>query len=142
MDLTISIVYVYEKDYLENCVRSIFDSKPACDFEVYIVDNNSEHDTPKLVCEKYPQIKLLETRHLYSFAAANNWVISRAKGEFVLLINADIQSLPGSIDNLVGFMKANPEAGAGTGMLLLRSDMKPQVGFNIRSFPRVISTTL
>jgi N-acetylglucosaminyl-diphospho-decaprenol L-rhamnosyltransferase len=141
VDLTISIVYTYEKDYLENCVRTIFESKPACEFEVYVVDNFSKHDVPQKVCEKYPSVKFLRTEHLYSFSASNNWVIGRAKGEFVLLMNPDIETLPGSIDNLVKTMSENPDVGALGGMLLSKSNHKPQVGFNVRRYPTVRSTT-
>jgi len=140
VDLTISIVYVYEKDLIENCIKSIYESKPECSFEIYLVDNNSGHDEPRIIKGKYPDINLLQTQHLFSFSAANNWVIHRAKGEFVLLMNPDIETLPGSLDNFVAFMRKYPEAGAASGVLLSRANMKPQVGFNIREFPKVKST--
>lgn len=61
------------------------------DFEVLLVDNGSSDPLQKDILEKYPLLKI----HLYSleknigFAAGNNYAAERARGKYLVLLNAD-----------------------------------------------------
>ena len=62
MDLSVIIVNWNTKKLLENCLASIFKFTEDVNFEVIVVDNGSEDDSPKLVKEKFPQVAILILR--------------------------------------------------------------------------------
>ena len=59
------------------------------------------------------------------FAAAVNQAYARSSGEFVLLLNSDVDLTPGSLSALVRFLLDHPDV-AGVGPLYLNPDGSPQ----------------
>ena len=109
MDLSISIVSWNVKEYLRNCLRSVFDTVNNVSFEVIVVDNNSNDETVQMVKDEFPFVKLIENKKNLGFAAANNQAIKQAKGKYILLLNPDTIILPGTIKGMVDFMNSHPE---------------------------------
>lgn len=81
-------------------------------FEVIVVDNNSTEDDPSIIKKRYPNIILVENPINYGFAAGNNFGLMRARGEYVLLINNDIEVPPGFMEPLIDKLENNPKIGA------------------------------
>lgn len=80
--------------------------------EVIVVDNNSTEDNPDIIKERYPNIVFIKNPINYGFAAGNNFGLMRAKGEYVFLLNNDIEVPPSFIEPLVDKLKQHPEIGA------------------------------
>lgn len=81
-------------------------------FEVIVVDNNSTDDDPATIKERYPNIIFIANPINYGFAAGNNFGLMRARGEYVLLLNNDIEVPKGFMEPLVEKLKKNPDIGA------------------------------
>lgn len=81
-------------------------------FEIIVIDNASPSDNPKVIKERFPNVILVENPINYGFAAGNNFGLMRARGEFVLLINNDIEVPPDFLEPLVNKLKNNPAIGA------------------------------
>ena len=81
-------------------------------FEVIVVDNNSVDDNPSIIKQRYPNIIFIQNPINYGFAAGNNFGIMRAKGDYVLLINNDIEVPPNFMEPLVQKLVDNPQIGA------------------------------
>ena len=111
MDLTISMVSWNVKEYLNNCLKSIYDTVNNLSFEVIMVDNNSNDGTAQMVKNQFPFIKLIENKRNCGFAVANNQAIKQASGKYILLLNPDTIILPGTIEGMVHFMNSHPKAG-------------------------------
>ncbi len=60
-------------------------------FEVIVVDNNSTEDDPTIIKERFPNIIFIQNPINYGFAAGNNFGLMRAKGDYVMLLNNDIE---------------------------------------------------
>ncbi len=80
--------------------------------EVIVVDNNSTEDNPDIIKERYPNIVFIKNPINYGFAAGNNFGLMRAKGDYVFLLNNDIEVPPYFIEPLVDKLEKHPKIGA------------------------------
>ena len=80
--------------------------------EVIVVDNHSTEDDPSIIKQRYPNIVFIQNPINYGFAAGNNYGLMRARGEYVMLLNNDIEVPPGFLEPLVAKLENHPEIGA------------------------------
>lgn len=125
-DLSIVIVSWNTCQHLENCLDSILRIPPSLSFEIWVVDNDSNDGTTKMVRERFSQVHLLENHENVGFARANNQAIERCTGKYLLLLNPDTLVDPASLNALVDFLESSPEAGA-AGAKLLNMDGSLQI---------------
>lgn len=81
-------------------------------FEVIVVDNNSTEDDPAIIKQRYPNIIFIQNPINYGFAAGNNFGLMRAKGDYVMLLNNDIEVPPDFMQPLVEKLEKNTKIGA------------------------------
>lgn len=92
----VSIV-IANKDHvedLERCISSILERTTYLNYEIVIVENNSEteeifeyYDSLK----KYKNIKVVKFEGEFNYSAVNNLGVKNASGEYILLLNNDTQ---------------------------------------------------
>ena len=98
--ISIIIVNYNSDDLLTNCVASIFKSKYE-NFEVVVVDNDS-NDNSHIKCkEKFPKIHLIESGKNLGYCEGNNLGMKQAKGTFIVILNPDTIVEPDWLDELV-----------------------------------------
>jgi GT2 family glycosyltransferase len=81
-------------------------------FEVIVVDNNSTEDDPAIIKKRYPNIIFIQNPINYGFAAGNNFGLMRARGEYIMLLNNDIEVPPNFMEPLVEKLEGNLKIGA------------------------------
>ncbi len=81
-------------------------------FEIIVVDNNSTEDDPTIIKQRYPNIIFIQNPINYGFAAGNNFGLMRARGDYVMLLNNDIEVPRNFMEPLVEKLENNPEIGA------------------------------
>ena len=92
----ISIV-IPNKDHvedLERCITSILERSTYDNFEILVVENNSETDAIQDYYAKLRQtdkVKVLTYFGEFNYSAVNNFGVSQAEGEYILLLNNDTQ---------------------------------------------------
>ncbi|HEY9049611.1 MAG TPA: glycosyltransferase family 2 protein [Ohtaekwangia sp.] len=79
--------------------------------EIIVVDNGSRDTSARSLKQEFPEINLIETGKNLGFAGGNNVGLEQAKGEYLLLINNDVEVVPGFLEPLVGIFQQQPEAG-------------------------------
>jgi len=131
MMLSIIIVSWNTAFLLENCLTSIFANPPTSPFEIWVVDNSSTDESPRMVREKFTQVHLIENHENLGFARANNQAIQRCTGKYILLLNPDTLVKPGALQALVDFLNQHSEAGA-AGSKLIRGDGSLQISSHPR----------
>ncbi len=89
--------------------------------EVIVVDNGSTDGTVEHVRAQWPAVTVLALPENTGFAAATNRGIERARGEFVALVNNDVELHPDFLRELVTALAADPGA-ASAAAKMLRSD--------------------
>ena len=82
-------------DDLEKCLCSVYDKSTYKNFEVIVVENNSTepetfeyYDAAK---EKYDNLKVITWEKGFNYSAINNFAAKQANGEYILLLNNDIE---------------------------------------------------
>ncbi|MBM4429962.1 MAG: glycosyltransferase family 2 protein [Chloroflexi bacterium] len=113
MDLSVVIVSWNVKDLLAGCLESVYRSLQAESFEceVFVVDNASSDGSPEMVCQRYPQVRLLANAENKGFAAANNQALAEIEGRCVLLLNPDTVVRGRALGALWRFLHQMPSAG-------------------------------
>lgn len=79
--------YNYEK-YIERCIASCLQQKDFSDFEVIVVDDGSIDNT-KLILEEYSGKINFYLNNNQGIELASNFGISKAKGEYIVRVDAD-----------------------------------------------------
>ena len=100
---------------LERCVESVFHKTTYPNFELIIVDNQSD-DTTTLnyfaQVERDRGVKVLHYDAPFNFSAINNFAVRHACGEIIGLLNNDLEVItPDWLSEMVGHA-ARPEIGA------------------------------
>lgn len=91
MKLSIIIVNWNSWDYLEKCIQSILKSiKKIQDFEILVIDNNSVKDYSELISKISDKIIIYKSKENLGFPKANNFLIKKAKGSNIALVNPDV----------------------------------------------------
>ncbi|HXV60632.1 MAG TPA: glycosyltransferase family 2 protein [Vicinamibacteria bacterium] len=137
--LSVVIVSWNASRYTERCLASLIDHAPARPYEVLVVDNGSADGSGEVARRFGPPVRVFELSHNQGFAAASNEGFRNSGNEYVLFLNSDIEVGETALENLCRFMDEHPEAAAAGGKLL-GSDGQPQRGFNVRTFPTMMST--
>ncbi len=136
MKLSIIIVGWKTRNLLEVCLASVYKQAQNLDFEVFVVENNSQDGTCEMIRSQFPQVLLIDNSVNVGFAKANNIAIKRSHGDYILLLNPDTEVLDSAIDKTMSFMEKTPDAGV-VGCRLLNKDLSLQL--SCRTFPTLIS---
>lgn len=124
--ISILVVGYNSADLIAKCLGSIPAACQQHSYEVLFVDQG-DGSTERVVEASFPSVSILESRGNLGFAGGNNLLASQADGAFLLLLNPDVELLPGSIDALMDGVSRHPDASAWGGVTLDR-DGKPDVG--------------
>lgn len=81
---------------LKNCLQSIFSRSTYSDFEVILVDNNSEEEATFKLIQKYKSAypdRFFSYKYEgnFNFARINNFGVTKAKGDYLIFLNNDTE---------------------------------------------------
>jgi GT2 family glycosyltransferase len=81
-------------DVLKRCIESILNKTTYQNYEIIIVDNNSQEERTfeyyKTIRDN-PKIRILEYNKPFNFAKINNYAVSKVDSEFILFLNNDTE---------------------------------------------------
>jgi GT2 family glycosyltransferase len=117
-DFSIVLVCWNNKDYLEPCLRSLYEGGLRSSFDIVVVDNGSTDGSQEMLRSKFPQIKIIQNDHNAGLGRASNQGIEATSGRYILLLNNDTLVNGHSLDALVQFLDTQSEVGAVGGRLL------------------------
>src|SRR5690242_13446578 len=82
------------------------------DFEVFVSDDASDDETPK-ICRGYGDPRFRVIRSERRLGQSGNWnrCLDVANGEYVILLHADDQLLPGFLERAVAALDAHEDVG-------------------------------
>ena len=92
-------------------LRSLLRETPGLDAEVIVIDNGSSDGSVATLRAEFAAVDVVEAGENLGFARAVNLAAHRAGGEYLLLLNPDMEALPGSVAALLDFAEAHPEYG-------------------------------
>ncbi len=135
-DLSVTICSWNTKDDLRACLQSLADARKEASFEVIVVDNNSEDDSPSMVAEEFPWVVLMAQSKNLGFTGGNNLALKSRKGRHAFLLNSDAVVHPGAIAKMLEFANATSDAGI-FGPKVLNPDGSLQM--SCRRFPNPVA---
>lgn len=118
MKLLIALVNYNTTELLSACLRSALQQELPFDYRIVVVDNNSQDGGAQRLREAFPQVSVIANAANLGYAKAVNKAILACQSEYVLLLNPDIQVLPGSIQSLVDFLDGHQDVGIAGAKLL------------------------
>lgn len=110
-------------DILNLCIDSIVDKTNYTNYEIIIVDNGSTDTETLAVFEKWnsilgPKIKVIEMDIPFNYSKLNNEATLHAKGEYILLLNNDIEVISSDwLDEMVGYAERENTGAVGATLL-------------------------
>jgi len=85
---------------IDSSLQSIMEQD--CDFPIEIIvhDDASTDGSVDFIRKNYPFVELIESEVNVGFCVSNNRMVSKARGEYILLLNNDAMLLPNAISTL------------------------------------------
>lgn len=127
MDVSIVIVCMNNKGYLEQCLDSLYNANLRSRFEVVAVDNGSTDGSQAMLAQRFPQVQRIQNPTNVGLSRACNQGMAEAAGRYILLLNDDTLVNGPSFDAMVAFLDQHPRAAA-VGGRLLNADGSLQAG--------------
>ncbi|SFR72352.1 hypothetical protein SAMN05428970_1347 [Agromyces sp. CF514] len=119
-ELSIVVVNYNTREATVACLRSVLDTSAGVDLELVVVDNGSADGSVEAFREAFAAdpVTVIEAGENLGFARGVNLGARAASGSWLLLLNPDTVTLPGSLDALLAFAHAHPEYGVYGGRTL------------------------
>ena len=103
-------VIIPNKDHtedLELCLSSMAERTSYENYEVLVVENNSEEKETfayyEKLHERYPRVRVLTWEKEFNYSSINNFAAEQAKGEYLLFLNNDVEILtPDWMEEMLG----------------------------------------
>ncbi len=112
MKTAVVILNYNTKDYLHQFLPGLLASCEGMDAEVIVADNASSDDSPLLMKEEFPQVRLIELERNYGFTGGYNRALAQIEADYFVLINSDIEVPKDWLKPLVEWMDSHPSCGA------------------------------
>lgn len=137
MLLSIIILNYKSKNLTRECVSSILDKKFPFEYEIIVIDNGSHDGVCNMVSETYPNtpVVCLPLPENIGMGPGNNVGFKRARGKYILVLNADTLLQASTVNPLISFLESHEHAGIAAPMLL-NPDLTHQV--SAHSFPSIM----
>jgi N-acetylglucosaminyl-diphospho-decaprenol L-rhamnosyltransferase len=102
--ISVIIVSYNTRDITERCLKSLALDNFK-DKEIIVVDNASSDSSAEMISKKFPEVKLIKLDKNIGFGRGNNLGMSKAKGEYLLLLNSDAFVSPDTLEKCELFMR-------------------------------------
>lgn len=111
MKLSVIIVHYNVSQLLRNCLRSIQKYILGINFEVIVIDNNSEDKSWRDLIAEFPEVNFIASKENSGFSKANNTAVKTAKGEYILILNPDTEFEGFYMKDILNFADSKPQFG-------------------------------
>lgn len=99
------------RNYLEQFLPAVLATRYAR-FEVIVADNASTDASVSFLREQYPDIRCLQFPRNYGFARGYNEALKQIVSDYYVLLNSDVEVMPGWLAPMVALLEAHPEIAA------------------------------
>ncbi len=109
IDLTIVIVNFNTRSLVLNCIEGIGRFCEDLDYEIIVVDNDSEDGSVEAIKERFPNVFVIANDDNRGLSAANNQGIQESRGRYIVLLNSDTELYENSFFKLIQWMDAHSD---------------------------------
>lgn len=123
MQVSIIIVNYNTKDFLRNCIKSVFKHTTDVEFEILVSDNGSTDGSLEMLSKDFSKVKVIANGKNLGFGAANNRALETAKGKYIFYLNSDTVLLNNAVKIFFDYFESHQKESLGAiGANLLDSD--------------------
>ncbi len=134
--ITVIIITWNAKNFLINCLNSLYEKNINQSFELIIIDNNSTDGSLEFITENFPQTILIKNTFNKGVGPARNQGLKIAKGKYILILDVDTKFITNNgLQLLYDFMEQNKKIGIAGARLLFPDD---EIQHSCRRFPSVM----
>lgn len=111
--VSIIVVSYNNLAYTKMCLDTVIKNTEYPNYEIIVVDNNSEDRTPaylRYMASRFSNIRIILNDTNHGFAKANNQALAQSKAEYLVLLNNDTAVPPGWLDRLLWHLR-DPKVG-------------------------------
>ena len=121
--------------YIKNLYRTLLiEQRPLVNFEAIYVDNCSTDGSQQWLRKTFPEVRIIQNEHVRGFGANNNIGVKASCGEYIAIINPDIEILDHAIDRLLSYADKNKDQFGLIAPKLLNPDEEHTVQYSVRHF--------
>jgi len=111
MDVSVIIVNYNTYNYTCKSIKTVVEYTKGVSYEIIVVDNASTECLADKFKQEFPSIELVKSMSNLGFTGGNNLGIEKAKGDYILLLNSDVELTSDSISECIKFIKAHEKIG-------------------------------
>jgi GT2 family glycosyltransferase len=113
MDLSIIITHYNTPELLTLCLDSIEKTTKDAKLhkELFVVDSDSKEETRNLLRDEYAKVKIIPFKKNLGYSKILNVGLKKARGKYILILNADIVVLEDAIEKMLRYMMKHSEVG-------------------------------
>ncbi len=125
-ELSIIVTHHQTPPLLKLCLNSIQKNLDLLNYEIIVVDSQTDEETPEMMREFFPEIDFLTWKQNVGFSKIVNAGLKKAKGRFILIINADIIIPDNSLKLMLKYLKKHQKVGLlGPKLLNINNKLQP-----------------
>lgn len=117
--VSIIVVTFNSQKYIKDCLGAVMKTNYPS-LEIIVVDNNSQDKTREIVEGEFSKVKLIKSGLNLGYAGGNNLGVSKAKGDYIAILNPDTQVLRDWLKPLVEAIKPSNIAACQPKIMLLQ----------------------
>lgn len=138
MQVKVSVIIVNYNtcNYLEGCLRSIYEKTHRVSFEVLVIDNASSDNSVQMVKSEFPFVKIVESDTNLGFGAANNRAFDEARGKYIFFLNPDTVLINDAVSCLADYLESHPGVALCGGNLYM-ADHSPNGSYSLSVHSRI-----
>ncbi len=126
--VSIIVVNFNGEKYLKGCLDSIFSlNYPKSKLEIIVVDNGSSDNSISIVKNNFPKVKMLNNDE-NNYCKANNLGIKESSGEYVAIVNNDVEVCKDWLLELVKKLSNYNTIAAAMGKVLFKNGLLQSTG--------------
>ncbi len=137
--LSVIIVSVDTRNWLEPCLESLQEQDIFESIEVVVVDNGSSDGSADMVRQNFPAVNLLRLESTVGFGTANNSGAELTTAPILLFLNPDTRIREASLSDILRKFEEHPKCGVAGGAVF---DDQGKPERSVGSYPTLISMGL
>jgi len=111
MKLSIIVTHYRTPELLRLCLQSLQGAAEKIEAEILVLDSESEEETEMLIKDQFPNIVFFPFHKNTGYAKIVNVGLSKAQGDFLLVLNADIIVARDSLSKMINYLEAHSMVG-------------------------------
>jgi GT2 family glycosyltransferase len=92
----------YLRQFLPSVLKSTYENK-----RIIVADNASTDDSVEFLKNQYPQVQLIPLSRNEGFAKGYNLALQQVEADYYVLLNSDVEVMPGWIEPVVALLERN-----------------------------------